>query len=166
MSPATPAPDAANIRWRSGNFSRLKPPPPPPPPPRIPPAEEDSVGETVSVGSDPISDAPFVVDAEVETGAEVPAVVAADAGADVDAVSLVAVVVGTPELVLELVAAPPNVDPGTVMSNGGLYSNFPVASSMILSPYLLPAPIVDESSKVFGTFQTNDPELAILAKTC
>lgn len=118
------------------------------------------------MGSDPTSDAPFVADAEIEIGAEVPPVVAADAGADVDAVSLAVVVVGAPALVLELVAAPPNVDPGTVMSNGGLYSNFPVASSIILSPYLLPAPIVDESSKVFGTFQTKDPELATLAKTC
>ena len=99
---------------------------------------------------DPTSDASFVADA----GADVPAAV-------VDAVSL-EVTVGTPVLVL----APPYVDPGTVMSNGGLYSNFPVASSMILSPYLLPAPIVPESSKVFGMFQIKDPELAILARTC
>jgi len=152
MSPATPAPDAANIRWRSGIFSRLKPLPLPPPP-RIPPAEEDSVGEAVSVGLDSTADVSFVADAETETGT------------DVDAVSL-EVAVGTPALVLALVTAPPYVDPGTVMSNGGLYSNFPVASSIILSPYLLPTPIVAESSKAFGTFQTKDPELAILAKTC
>jgi len=109
------------------------------------------------VDLDPTSDVSFVADA----GAEVPAAVAVDTGADADADSL-EVTVGTPVLVL----APPYVDPGTVMSNGGLYSNFPVASSIILNPYLLPVPIVAESSKVFGTFQTKDPELGILAKTC
>lgn len=40
---------------------------------------------------------------------------------------------------------------GTVMSKGGLYSYVPVRSSIILMPYLLPAGIFAESSKVPGT---------------
>lgn len=52
---------------------------------------------------------------------------------------------GAPEVVVGVVA-PPNVDPGTDMSNAGLYSNWPLESSMILSPYLFPGGIVLESS--------------------
>lgn len=52
---------------------------------------------------------------------------------------------------------------GTVISNGGLYSKVPVKSSIILSPYLSPAGIFDESSNVAGTLHSYEPELAILA---
>lgn len=53
--------------------------------------------------------------------------------------------------------------PGTAISNGGLYSNVPVKSSIILIPYLFPGAIFDESSKSPGTVHVNEPEFAKFA---
>lgn len=52
---------------------------------------------------------------------------------------------------------------GTAMSKGGLYSKVPVRSSIILRPYLSPAGIFAESSKVLGTVHVYVPEFAVFA---
>ena len=119
------APEAAKIRFRSGRFIIL------------------NSGGTMDGGSD--------VDGDEERDVSAPCVVA---GAPL-LVMLTGIedggVVGggdegDPEVVVGTCVAPPKVDPGTDMSNAGLYSNFPLESSMILSPYLFPGGIVWESS--------------------
>lgn len=64
---------------------------------------------------------------------------------------------------VELIEVAEAAGTGTVMSKGGLYSKVPVRSSIILMPYLLPAGIFAESSKVLGTAHVYAPEFAVFA---
>jgi hypothetical protein len=124
MSTATPALDAANIRLRSGMFMSLN-------------------SGTLDADGDGDEDVPaFGVASEALLLVMVGGI---DDGGAVDDTLLDKVLEDISRVVVTDVP-PPNVDPGTDMSNAGLYSNLPLASSMILSPYLFPAGIVLESS--------------------